>query len=146
MARVSLNFDDSALQAQLNALQEKLQETARPAAQAGAQVLYEEVRLRAPVSKQTHSTKGKRQTYQPGNLRSAIYQVYSKSNSNETKATYQVSYNQKKAFYGRFIEFGTVKSPARPFIRPSYDAKNVAALQTAKAKFLELAQKAINGA
>lgn len=146
MSSVSMKFDDTALQAKLTALQEKLQETVRPAAQAGAQVLYDEVKLRAPTSTKAHSTKGKKQTYQPGNLKSAIYQVYSKSNSNEIKATYQVSYNQKKAFYGRFVEFGTVKSPARPFIRPSYDAKNAAALQTAKAKFLELAQKAINGA
>lgn len=27
-----------------------------------------------------------------------------------------------KAFYGRFLEFGTVKMAARPFMRPAFDA------------------------
>jgi len=146
MPSVSIKFDDTALQAKLDALRVNLQEAVRPAAQAGAQILYDEVRMRAPISTKAHSTKGKSQTYQPGNLKASIYQVYSKSNSGDSKASYQISYNQKKAFYGRFIEFGTARSPAQPFIRPAYDSKKSAALEASKAKFLELAKGAINGA
>lgn len=31
--------------------------------------------------------------------------------------------DQKKAFYARFVEYGTAKMPARPFFRPAWDSK-----------------------
>ena len=130
----------------LDALKGKLEAAARPAAQAGAQVFYDEVRMRVPVGSESHGYKGNPNIYAPGNLKAAIYQVYSKGNSVDGKQTYQVSYNRKKAFYGRFVEFGTVNLPAKPFIRPSYDGRKPDALQASKAKFLELAKEAINGA
>lgn len=142
---VAMSFDDSALQAKLDALKARLQATARPAAQAGAQVFYDEVRLQAPVGTARHGYKGHKDEYAPGNLRDAIYQVYSRDRSTDTQATFQVSYNQKKAFYGRFVEFGTRKMPARPFIRPAYDSRKAVALQQSKQKFIELAQEAIDG-
>lgn len=123
---------------QLDALQAKLEEAVRPAAQAGAQVLYDEARLRVPVSLKAHGYKGNPGIYKPGNLKAAIYQVYSKDNSSDTKATYQISFNKDKAFYGRFVEFGTAKLAAKPFLRPSYDAKKQTALEASKARFIEI--------
>ena len=146
MASVSIKFDDAALQAKLDALRVKLQEAVRPSAQAGAQILYDEVRLRVPISNKVHGYEGNLKAFKPGNLKASIYQVYSKSNSDDSKAVYQISYNKKKAFYGRFIEFGTVKLAGQSFIRPSYDSKKVAALEAVKVKFLGLAKGAINGA
>lgn len=110
----------------------------RPAAQAAAQVLYDEVKhnVEAIGSK-------------TGNLASSIYQVYSKANSQDKKrAVYHVSWNAKKAPHGHLVEYGhimryvtkiatkgpkkgqwvTVKSVpllkpkqvgARPFVRPA---------------------------
>ena len=40
----------------------------------------------------------------------------------------------EKSFYGRFLEFGTVKMSARPFLRPALDTKR----SQVKAKFIEV--------
>lgn len=68
----------------------------RPAAQAGAQVLYEEVRCNVfGIGRKT------------GNLADSIYQVYSKDRSIEgEKAIYHVSWNARKAPHGHLVEFG----------------------------------------
>lgn len=181
MPSVSMKFDDAAIQAKLDKLKDKLQEAVRPAAQAAAQVFYDEIKSRV-------SSMGRKS----GNLDRSIYQVFSKSRSTQKRATYELSWNSKKAPHGHLLERGHIqryvtyigkdgnfytavrpqmrgkpkpsrkapqsvkdayyvplKSPrqvaARPFIRPSYDAKKTAALEASKAKFLELAQKAING-
>lgn len=68
---------------------------ARPAAQAGAQVIYDEVKRNV--------ARIKRKT---GNLASSIYQVYSKSDSSPGVATYHISWNAKKAPHGHLVEFG----------------------------------------
>lgn len=99
----------------------------RPAAQAGAQVYQDEAQSRAPVSKKAHSTKGKKQTYQPGTFKRAIYQAHMKEESGEGVDKYRVSWNKRSAFYGQFLERGTSKMAAKPTIRPTYDAvKDVA--------------------
>lgn len=107
----------------------------RPAAQAGAQVLYEEVLMRVPVSKKVRVYKGK--TYTPGALKASIYQVYSEDNSGPTRATYHVSWNARKAPHGHLVENGHSRAPAHPFIRPAYDAKGKVALQVADAHWSE---------
>lgn len=83
----------------LNSLIDELagnaQEAIRPAAQAAAQVLYEEVKANAErIKKKT------------GNLASSIYQVYSKDNSDAHHATYQVSWNARKAPHAGLVEYG----------------------------------------
>ena len=145
MSGFEIKLDLAGLQV---ALQEDLQafgEAARPAAQAGAQVLYDEVRRNV--------ARIKRKT---GNLASSIYQAYSKDNSTPGgRATYHVSWNAKKAPHGHLVEFGhlqryeviydaktrrlfTDKSKplatprqvaARPFIRPALAAKSEEAYQ-----------------
>ena len=37
------------------------------------------------------------------------------------------------AFYARFVEFGTVKMAARPFMRPAFEAKKGEAVDAIKA-------------
>lgn len=130
---IDASADTSGALAALDKLLGAARSATRPAAQAGAQVYYDEVRARAPVSVKVHSTKGKKQTYQPGNLRAAIYQAFVEDESGETAATYRISWNKKKAFYGRFLEFGTSKMAARPFLRPGYDAARDRAISAVKA-------------
>lgn len=107
----------------------------RPAAQSGAQVLYEEVLVRVPVKAKTTTRKGK--ILPPGALKASIYQVFSEDNSGPTRSTYHISWNAKKAPHGHLVENGTSRAPAHPFIRPAYDAKGKVALQVADARWTE---------
>lgn len=93
----------------------------RPAAQAAAQVMYDKARANVRrIGKKT------------GNLERSIYQVYSKSQSNESRAVYEVSYNARTAPHGGLVEYGhiqryvTYKTKAglyRPLVRPEMRGK-----------------------
>ncbi|MFT0167482.1 HK97-gp10 family putative phage morphogenesis protein [Paraburkholderia mimosarum] len=97
----------------------------RQATVAGARVIFEEVKLRAPVGDATWES-GKQKRY-PGFLRDSILLAYDKERSAEgLRATYLVTWS-KDAFYGRFLEYGTSKMAANPFLRPAYDASKDAA-------------------
>lgn len=132
MSSLGMSMDTRGINAGLDALARAAKSAVRPAAQAGAQVLYEEVLRRVPVSDQAHSTKGKKHTFQPGNLRDAIYQAYAQDESTDGRATYRISWNKRKAFYGHFVEHGTSRMAARPFLRPSFDAMQQRALSAAR--------------
>ncbi|MBT9495372.1 MAG: HK97 gp10 family phage protein [Paucibacter sp.] len=141
---------------QLDADVVTIEAAARPAAQAGAQVFYNEVKRNV--------SKLKRHT---GNLDRSIYQAFSKDQSGTGTATYHISWNAKKAPHGHLVEFGHLQrfevsfdpstmrfithkdrplSPprqvaARPFVRPAM-AKAQQALDAAAAELfhqLELA-------
>lgn len=145
----SMAVDASAALAGLDALAEKVKTAVRPAAQAGAQVFYNEVKLNVgKIGKVT------------GNLDASIYQVYSEDNSTPTTATYHISWNTRKAPHGHLVEFGHIQtrkvylgsdgkwytSPeklpepkqvaARPFIRPAYAAKERQALEAARQRLI----------
>lgn len=124
MVEVKLTGD---IARQLDAYQKHIQEEIiRPAAQAGAQVFYDEIKVRVPVGK-PRKYKGKQ--ISGGTLKAAIYQVFSKKESSDTKKVYHLSWNHQKAPHGHLIEFGTVRAPAYPFIRPSFEAKKDAAIR-----------------
>jgi len=117
----TLKADTSGLTKYLRELGDAVEEAARPAAQAGAQVLYDEVKRNV--------NKIKRKT---GNLASSIYQAYSKDNSGPGKATYHVSWNAKKAPHGHLVEFGHLQryeyykdeqGKVRPKVRPEMQGK-----------------------
>lgn len=124
---ISVAFDFSKLSAELDNITQAAEKAVRPAAQAGAQVFYDEVKQRVPVSAKAH--KSGKKTYNPGTLRKAIYQAFADKESGDGRATYRISFNKTHAFYGRFVEFGTSKMAAKPFIRPAYDAARAKALQ-----------------
>lgn len=108
----------------------------RAAVAKASKILRDEVISKAPIK--------------TGNLRDNIYTAFSKSKSDIGKATYVVGvrngkkkryantrYNRRKnrvgqqyetegkAFYWRFIEFGTKFMPARPFVRPAFEATKI---------------------
>lgn len=142
---LSIDMDTAGVFAGLDRLTQRASEAVRPAAQAGAQVFYNEVKINVgKIGKVT------------GNLDASIYQVYSKDNSTPTSATYHISWNTRKAPHGHLVEFGHIQtrkvylgkngqwytSPeklpepkqvaARPFIRPAYAAKEREALEAAR--------------
>lgn len=109
-------------------------------AQAAAEVFYREAKLRAPVSGKGHwfhgtqyKVNGVKYWFNSGTLRNSIYQVQSKDNSGNGKATYHVAWNHTKCPYGFMVEYGTARTPAHPFLRPAYDGGKPQALTAAKA-------------
>lgn len=129
------SMDLSAITAKLNRLARVVKGAARPAAQAGAEVFYREVRARVPVSAKPH--KSGKKTYTPGSLQRAVYQAYADGESTPGRAVYRISWNKSHAFYGKFLEHGTVKMAAKPFLRPGYDS--------ARGRAISAAQKVLAG-
>lgn len=130
-----MKFDASSLNAALDKMNDGIKDQVRPAAQAGAQELYDEVK--ANVAKLGRKT---------GNLDASIYQVFSQDNSSYGRATYHVSWNARKAPHGHLLENGTSRMPAHPFLRPAYDAKVKDALEATREKMAEGVKKVIAGA
>lgn len=118
---MTMGLNLTGLRAQMEAMGELSDEAARPAAQAAAQVLYNEVGKNV--------AKIKRKT---GNLASSIYQAYSKDNSAPGLAVYHVSWNARKAPHGNLVEFGHLQryeyyqddqGKVRPRVRPEMMGK-----------------------
>lgn len=79
----------------LTQLGSEIDQAIRPAAFAGANVLYKEMKGNAErIKKKT------------GNLSESIYIAYSPEESGEGRATYRVSWNAKKAPHGGLVEYG----------------------------------------
>lgn len=102
------------------------------AVNAGARVIKEEAMARAPVGSVPHwigrKAKGKR--VEPGNLRRYIRNK--KMRGSKFSAASAV-YWSGNAFYGKFLEFGTSKMKAQPFLRAATDTKWQAAVEATKA-------------
>ena len=118
---MTINVDLGGLRAQMDALGDRADEAARPAAQAAAQVLYDEARKN--VSQINAKT---------GKLRSSIYQAFSKYDSTPGSAVYHVSWNPRKAPHGMLVEFGHLQryeyyqdeqGRVRPRVRPEMMGK-----------------------
>lgn len=140
-----IDFDSTRLEQALERIGDTAAAAVRPAAQAGAQVLYEEVRQRVPQSDRQHVFYGKRAKYvfAPGTLRRSIYQVWSQDKSGPDRSTYHVAWNHRKAPYGFMVEFGTSRAPAHPFLRPAWDAARDRALKAADAEFTRILAEAL---
>lgn len=104
----SIKFDAAAAYRMLDDVADECEAAARPAAQAMAQVLYDQVK--ANVGRLRRRT---------GNLAASIYQAYSASNSRPGVAAYHVSWNAKKAPHGHLVEFGHLQRYEISFDRDS---------------------------
>lgn len=93
-----ISVDLGSLDAMMEQLADKAEESARAASQAAVQVLYDEVKRNVAAIPQ-----------KTGNLDRSIYQVFSRKNSAQGKATYQVSWNARKAPHGHLVEFGHIQ-------------------------------------
>ncbi len=79
------------------------------AAKAGAEVVFKDAIRDCPVDS--------------GNLRDSIELVADKKTPK--KATYKVSINLQKCFYGSFVLLGTKKKPANPFLQQATDKNRI---------------------
>lgn len=98
-----MSVDTRSFESAIDAMLDGLDESVRPAAQAGAQVIYEKVQANvAAIGKVT------------GNLAGSIYQAWSKDKSVGLMQTYHVSYRTKitglpRAPHGHLVEFGHIQ-------------------------------------
>lgn len=141
-----MELDVTSIDDVIDQMSEEVVAAIRPAAQAGAELLYRQVKRNvAAIGVKT------------GNLQRSIYQVYSKRASRKDLAVYHVSWNPRKAPHGHLVEYGHLKryvtvidkrtgqwitlkkrplaAPvqvgARPFVRPA-QAQFAAALNAAQ--------------
>ena len=140
-------MDTQQFQQALQAEKEKLTAAARPAARAGAQVIYDEARRNALMltSQKEHYFYGRNKRrygpFQPGNLARAIYQVYSETESRPDKPVYHVSWNYNKAPYAHMVEWGTSKAAAHSFLGKAITEKRREAMAALKKRFIEEVSK-----
>ena len=113
----SIKADTSGLTDYIDALAEDAEAAVRPAAQAGAQVYYDQVQ-------QNVSTIG----VKTGNLGRSIYQAYSPENSVDGQsALYHISWNARTAPHGHLVENGYLQryryrpDGMGPMVRPGMD-------------------------
>lgn len=137
---LKINVNLQEFRDQLRATADELNRATRPAAQAGAQIIYDRARQYVPISSRAHNFHGTHQIYgpySPGNLRDAIYQVFSKDNSHKDVSVYHVSWNASKAPYGWMVELGTSKAPAHSFLGRAIKDTRSQVREAIKARFLE---------
>jgi hypothetical protein len=98
----TISADTSSLDALIDQLGDDAEAAARPAAQAGSQVLYEEV--------QSNVRRLGRKT---GNLYNAIYQAFSADKSGPGKATYHIGWRTSgagtRAPHGHLLEYDHIQ-------------------------------------
>ena len=140
MLEFSVNLDS--ITRQIDKIGADAQAAIRPAAQAAAQVYYDAVKEAAPKSKNAHwfhgtsyKTTGQKYWFESGSLKNAIYQVYSKSNSSATQATYHVAWNHRKVPYGFMVAYGTKTAKANDFIGNARKSVAQAAREAALSAF-----------
>ena len=141
---MAVRMNVTAFKEQLRAEVDKLHAATRPAAQAGAQIIYERARLEVPVSADSHYfyIRGKKYgPYAPGTLRDSIYQVFSKDNSYKDVSTYHISFNKSEAPYGFIVHNGTSKTAADPFIARSVVETRAQVREAIKARYIAEVKK-----
>jgi HK97 gp10 family phage protein len=122
---------------------------ARKVAYAGARVMYDEMLMRAPV--------------ESGGLRDAIYHKFLDQVSQGSSKSYAIGPNKRRAPHWHLVEYGhyryhviyrdesgqwktdktrplpaPVWVPAVPYIRPTFDARKVSAIEAMRARASEL--------
>jgi HK97 gp10 family phage protein len=131
----------------LRALSEALKELPRRIARnalrqsvaAGAAIIRHDAKSRAPIATAPPAPGDPL----PGTLKRSIYTKHIPERSGVDSQTYVVGVRQGKkyrkqgkkgnrsqdAYYWRWVEFGTIKMSARPFLRPAFEANKEAAIK-----------------
>ena len=124
----------------------------RAAVYAGAKVIRDEAKLQAPVAT------GDLGADQPprGTLKRSVIMKQIPELSGARKQTFFVTVRHGKkyrkqgkkgnlsqdAWYWRFVEFGTIKMSARPFLRPAFDMKKHEAVTAIKTRLAQRIEQA----
>lgn len=107
-------------------LAENTKKALRPAAYAGARILYDEMLDRVFDHIET------------GALFDSIYHYHDENQSSENRHVYVIGPNKSKAPHWHFLEYGTSRQPAQPYVRPTWDSKGEYAMMAAMNRFAEL--------
>lgn len=116
----------------------------RGATNAGASVIRKEAQQQAPV----YTGQVSQGHPPPGTLKKSIRQVQRRDLSSLVKQVFNVGVRSGKsvkdkagrsldAFYWRFVEFGTSTQPPRPFLRPAFEGKKLAAVEAIRTYLAE---------
>ncbi len=126
----------------------------RAAVASGAGVVRDDAKARAP-----ESTAGEKSVSAPppGTLKRAIAIKRDKDSQGNLAAKYSVfvrqarngsvgqkgvkAYGRMDAYYAKFVEFGTSKMAAKPFLRPAFEARKEDAITAIGLKLDEYIQK-----
>ena len=158
---LNVELNTAAWEAQLEELENGIENAVRPAAQAGAQILYQEVLAPVPAADtgqwfygptakkaKPGEKKSKAYWFPAGTLRNSIFQNFRQELSGPEKAFYRVGWrwsNQKGGMpvapYAYMLEYGTSRMSAKPFLRPAYDAAIGRAMNEVERVFWEGMQK-----
>lgn len=149
MANVTVEIEGlKELQAKLLELPQKVAKNAlRSAVNAGASVIRKEAKQRAPQ----YTGKVSAGHPPPGTLKRSVISKYIRELSNNFQSTFFVTVRKGKkyrgqgkkgdksqdAYYAYFVEYGTSKMTAKPFLRPAFEAKKEEALQAMVSKLKE---------
>ncbi|WP_339098654.1 HK97-gp10 family putative phage morphogenesis protein [Pectobacterium brasiliense] len=108
----------------------------RDATRAGADVLKEEVIANAPArtgKMRKNVVVVTQKSRRSGEISSGVHirgvNPRTGNSDNKMKAN-----NPRNSFYWRFVEMGTIKAPAHPFIRPAFDVRQEEAANAAIAR------------
>lgn len=136
------------LQDALKKLPEKIARNGlRTAVYAGAKTIRDEAKVRAPV----YTGPVSEGHPPPGTLARSIIMKQIPEESGMYRQTFYVTVRQGKkyrkqgkkgnlsqdAFYWRFVELGTAKMSAHPFIRPAFESKKMEAVEAIKTRLAE---------
>ena len=153
---LELDVDLAAALGQLDGLAERVGQELRPATLAGAMLVRREAEERAPRSEAAHwfysrrnkdGTTGRKYLFEPGSLKKAIYIRHIDENSlNGQREEYKIGWrknpsNKGYVPYAHMVEYGTVRTPAQPFLRPAFDAMR----QQAEQLIIERIKEAARG-
>lgn len=121
----------------------------RAAANAGAQVIKKKAIALAPISDKPHQLGVRKgEIVQPGNLRKNIIVKRLPDTEKSLSHQYIIGVRHgsgkagKDAFYWKFLEFGTAKMAARPFMRPAFESSKTEAVDKIKSTLKQRIDKA----
>lgn len=117
---ISSTIDNKALIKTLNQLPIRIQKNVMIGAiRAGSNVVRDEARRLAPID--------------TGNLKKSIATIRRKGDKNTIQFSVTPSKGGKNnGWYAHFLEFGTSKMAASPFLRPAFESRQDEVLQTTK--------------
>ncbi len=115
----------------------------RRAVSAAAAMMRDEAKANAPVDtgEMRRDVKIKRMKDTRGGPFGATFAVYVQSGK-KSRLSGRARNVEKDSFYWRFVEFGTSKTPAQPFMRPAYESKKEEAIKVVGDILDEVIQKA----
>lgn len=146
---LTIHADLSPALEQLENMGTRAGKTIRKAAFEGTDLIYWTAVAFAPISKKPHwfyGSTGQRYLFEPGSLIDSLYIKHIEEVSEKgVREVYQVSWRKRSSElgyvpYAHMVEYGTVRTPPAPFVRPAYDM----AKTQAESLIIDIIMKAVN--